>query len=349
MTHEAFTVADFDYELPQGLIAQKPLVERDASRMLVLDRASGQIDHQMIRSLPNWLRAGDLLVVNNTRVLPARIFAKKAETGGRVELLLLHRDPSGEWTCLGRPAKSLRPGQRLIAEPKDGGDPIAIDVIGKRDEGELTVRFFNHGDLDLDRIGAVPLPPYIHESLQSDERYQTIYARIPGSAAAPTAGLHITERLRNELEAVGVGWTEVTLHIGLDTFRPVTVQAIDDHKIHREWCALSPEVANRILQTKRAGGRVVAVGTTSARTLETWGTKTGLGEDGFEGWADLFITPGYVWTVVDAVLTNFHLPRSTLLMMISSFAGYDLVRDAYASAVEERYRFFSFGDAMLIV
>jgi S-adenosylmethionine:tRNA ribosyltransferase-isomerase len=345
-----FKVADYDYDLPQELIAQTPLSERDSSRLMIVEREDARMCHASIRDLPSLLRPGDLLVVNNTRVLPARIFASKAETGGRVELLLLHRDPSGIWTCLGRPAKGLRAGQRLLARASDGKDPVAIDIVSKGEEGEIGVRFADGGDYDLDRIGAVPLPPYIRAPLAEGERYQTVYARIPGSAAAPTAGLHITDRLREELAEIGVQWAEVTLHIGLDTFRPITVETISDHKIHREWCSVPPEIAKQILATKRSGGRVVAVGTTSARTLETWAAKAGNEpENGFEGWADLFITPGYRWRVVDAMLTNFHLPRSTLLLMISSFAGFELIKRAYTEAIENRYRFFSFGDAMLIL
>jgi S-adenosylmethionine:tRNA ribosyltransferase-isomerase len=347
---QPFKTSDFDYDLPQELIAQTPLTERDSSRLMIVEREHARVSHASIRDLPSLLRHGDLVVVNNTRVLPARIFASKAETGGRVELLLLHRDPSGVWTCLGRPAKGLRSGQRLLAEANDGGEAIVIEVVSKGDEGEVGVRFVDGGDIDLHRIGAVPLPPYIRAPLAKGERYQTVYARIPGSAAAPTAGLHITDRLREELTENGVQWAEVTLHIGLDTFRPITVETISEHKIHREWCSLPPEVAKQILATKQSGGRVVAVGTTSARTLETWALKAGSEpENGFEGWADLFITPGYRWQVVDAMLTNFHLPRSTLLLMISAFAGVDLIRQAYADAIENRYRFYSFGDAMLIV
>lgn len=340
----------FDYDLPSELIAQTPLAERDASRMMVVDRASSTIRHEMIRSLPGYLNSGDLLVVNNTRVLPARIFAAKLGSGGKVELLLLHRDPGGVWTCLAKPSKSLRPGQRLLANAHDGGAPVDIEVIENRAGGEVAVRFVGNENGALDRIGSVPLPPYIRAPLATAERYQTVYATTPGSAAAPTAGLHMTDRMRAELSNAGVNWAEVTLHIGLDTFRPVTVDDIDEHRIHREWCSLSPEVAVEIARTKQRRGRVVAVGTTSARTIETWATKSaGNLDQGFEGWADLFITPGYEWKMVDAMLTNFHLPRSTLLMMISSFAGIDLVRTAYAAAIKERYRFFSFGDAMLIV
>ncbi len=347
--HEGLRVDDFDYDLPPELIAQTPLVERDASRMLVVERSTGRLSHESIRSLPNWLKPGDLLAVNNTRVLPARIFTTKEGSGGRVELLLLHRDPSGIWTALAKPSRSLRPGALLLAKPRGDGEPIAIEVIENRSEGEISIRFQGDGDRNLDRIGFVPLPPYIRTPLATADRYQTLYAKVLGSAAAPTAGLHITNRIRDGLVDREVGWAEVTLHIGLDTFRPVTVESVSDHKIHREWCSLSGEVAERVIECKARGGRVIAVGTTSARTLEMWATATGCAATGFEGWANLFITPGYEWKAVDAMLTNFHLPRSTLLMMVGSFAGTELIRSAYASAIAERYRFFSFGDAMLIV
>lgn len=338
-------LSDFDYELPQELIAQVPLVERDASRLLVVNRTTGELIHSAVRSLPDWLEPGDMLVVNNSRVIPARVFARKA-TGGRVEFLLLHRDPGGTWTALARPAKSLRAGMRLFAGEQGSG--TEIEVIEKAADGEVFLRFTGEGDGDLDRIGAVPLPPYIRAKLERDERYQTIYARVPGSSAAPTAGLHITEALRAALLDKGIGWAEVTLHIGLDTFRPVTVERVSEHPIHAEWCRMPAETAQALLNTRASGKRVIAVGTTSARTLELW-SRMGTPAAGFEAWADLFITPGYRWGVVDAMLTNFHLPRSTLLMMISSFAGTALVRRAYAEAIADRYRFFSFGDAMLIL
>ena len=339
-------VADFDYHLPPELIAQEPLAERDASRLLVVDRATGSLQHDSISALPALLCPDDLIVVNNTRVLPARIFAAKAGTGGNVELLLLHRDPSGVWTCLARPAKSLKPGTEL--EVVTDGAFARISVLERLDEGQVRVQFRDNSDDELKRLGVTPLPPYIRRNLDDAERYQTVYARVPGSAAAPTAGLHITERLRRGLHERGIGWAEVTLHVGLDTFRPVTVDRIDDHRIHREWCLLDAEVARRITDTRSAGGRVVAVGTTSARTIESWAGE-GMPNEGFAGWADLFITPGYGWKAVDALLTNFHLPRSTLLMMVSSFAGTELIRQAYRNAIEARYRFYSFGDAMLIV
>ena len=343
-------LSQFDYELPAELIAQTPLEQRDASRMMVVDRKSHSITHQTIRDLPRLMNSGDLLVVNNTRVIPARIFATKKNSGGRVELLLLHRDPSGIWTCLAKPSKSLPAGVALQLATKDGVDLVDVEVIENRGEGEVAIRFAENGRLDLDLIGVVPLPPYIRAPLATAERYQTTYATVAGSAAAPTAGLHITDELRSELQARGVGWAEVTLHIGLDTFRPVTVEVVADHRIHREWCSVPAVTAAAIHSTRARGGRVVAVGTTSARSLEMWGNQSPGGDSGgFEGWADIFITPGYQWMVVDAMLTNFHLPKSTLLMMISSFAGAERIRGAYKIAIEERYRFFSFGDAMLLV
>lgn len=349
-TNTELRLSQFDYDLPPELIAQTPLEQRDASRLMVVDRTTDSITHQTIRDLPRWLHSGDLLVVNNTRVIPARIFATKKASGGRVELLLLHRDPSGMWTCLAKPSKSLRAGVVLHVASKDGTDLIDVEVIENRGEGEVAIRFADSGRLDLDQIGVVPLPPYIRAPLATAERYQTTYAKVTGSAAAPTAGLHITDELRSELRAQGVGWAEVTLHIGLDTFRPVTVERVSDHRIHREWCSVPAQTAELIHATRERGGRVVAVGTTSARSLEMWGSQRAGGPaEGFEGWADIFITPGYQWSVVDAMLTNFHLPKSTLLMMISSFAGAERMRGAYRTAIEERYRFFSFGDAMLLV
>ncbi len=343
-------LSQFDYELPSELIAQTPLEKRDASRLMVVDRHSGLITHQTIRDLPSWLNPGDLLVVNNTRVIPARIYAFKKASGGKVELLLLHRDPSGVWTCLAKPSKSLRTGVVLHIAANVGEDSVEAEVVDNRGEGEVAIRFTESGQIDLDLIGVVPLPPYIRAPLETAERYQTTYARVTGSAAAPTAGLHITDVLRRDLLANGVGWAEVTLHIGLDTFRPVTVESMAEHRIHREWCSIPSETAVAVHETRAAGGRVIAVGTTSSRSLEMWANQTPGGSlEGFEGWADIFITPGYRWKIVDAMLTNFHLPKSTLLMMISSFAGADRVREAYRIAIEDRYRFFSFGDAMLLL
>jgi S-adenosylmethionine:tRNA ribosyltransferase-isomerase len=341
------TVADFDYVLPRELIAQTPLQERDSSRLMVVDRVTGSVSNGLIRQLPARLNENDIVVVNNTRVLPARIIASKCDTGGRVELLLLHRDVAGAWTCLARPSKNLRPGQLLQIDPKKGAERTIIEVVAKGVEGEVSVKFGAGDDARLNELGNLPLPPYIKVPLATPERYQTVYAQVPGSAAAPTAGLHITERMKRELEQRGVRWAEVTLHIGLDTFRPVTVETIEEHRIHKEWCSLPTDVARAIREATSSAGRVVAVGTTSARTLEMWGSL-GSPAEGFEGWTDLFITPGYRWKVVDALLTNFHLPRSTLMMMVSAFAGVDLIRKAYAEAIKARYRFYSFGDAMLI-
>lgn len=338
----------FDYELPPELIAQEPLARRDASRLLVVDGDTGRIAHSTIADLPLQLDRGDLLVANNTRVLPARIFTRKEVTGGRVELLLLHRDPSGNWTCLAKPAKSVRVGTTLLVDRRDGKCAVAITVIERRGEGEVVVAFDNGDDAVLEQIGTVPLPPYIRTKLEQAERYQTTYARVSGSAAAPTAGLHMTDELRGRLAEAGVGWVEVTLHIGLDTFRPVTVERVGEHPIHREWCSLPAETAQAILRTMAEGGRVVAVGTTSARTIESWGAFAAKAPQGYEGWSDLFITPGYQWTVLDGMLTNFHLPRSTLLMMVSAFVGRETVGRAYDEAIRERYRFYSFGDASLL-
>lgn len=344
-------VADFDYDLPQELIAQTPLPDRDRSRLLVLDHASGGVSHAEIRHLGDWLNPGDLLVANNSRVLPARLRARKAESGGQVELLLLRQVSAGRWSALAKPARRLRPGTRLLVTPRPGvavaEAEVVVAAIG--DEGEVEVDLGGLSVARLDDYGEAPLPPYIHTRLDDPERYQTVYASVRGSAAAPTAGLHFTPPLRDDLAQRGVGWAEVTLHVGLDTFRPVTVERVRDHHIHQEWCAVSDETASAIAATKAAGRRVVAIGTTAARTLETLGqTWDPARPQGFAGMTHLFIVPGYQWTVVDALLTNFHLPRSTLLMMISAFAGWEPVRSAYQEAIAQRYRFFSFGDAMLI-
>ncbi|GIW03531.1 MAG: hypothetical protein KatS3mg059_0151 [Thermomicrobiales bacterium] len=266
-------VSDFDYDLPQELIAQTPLPDRDRARLLVLDRASGAIDHSWVYELPRWLRPGDLLVANNSRVIPARLHARKTQTGGQVEILLLQAREEGIWTALARPARRLHPGTLLRLIPRNPTAPAAaLEIIARREDGLVEVRFLDRADLRLEEYGETPLPPYIHQELHDAERYQTVYARVPGSAAAPTAGLHITERLRQQLEEQGVGWAEVTLHIGLDTFRPVSVERVADHKMHTEWCQVSDDTARQIASAKASGGRIVAIGTTSARTLETLGT-----------------------------------------------------------------------------
>lgn len=342
---------DFDYELPPELIAQAPLPDRDASRLMVLDRASGDIHHSTVRELASWLSPGDLLVANNSRVLAARLRGTRVDTGGRVELLLLRRDSLGAWSALAKPARRLRSGTWITIPPRDGsrdGDAMAT-IVAQVANGEVLVELDEALEAGLERYGSLPLPPYIRQELAEGERYQTVYASAAGSAAAPTAGLHFTDELIQRLKVAGMGWTEVTLHVGLDTFRPVMVDRVADHVIHQEWFTVSDEVASQITEAKRDGRRIVAIGTTAARTLETlaqqWGSDKPHGASGLTG---IFITPGYRWQLVDALLTNFHLPRSTLLMMVSSLAGSELIRRAYVTAIDERYRFFSFGDAMLI-
>jgi S-adenosylmethionine:tRNA ribosyltransferase-isomerase len=338
--------ADFDYELPPELIAQTPLERRDASRLLVLERSKGSITHSTVDRLPDFLSPGDLLVANNSRVMAARLMARKVETGGRVELLLLHPLADGSWESLAKPAKRLKPGQRLLVE----GTAYGIEVILRLDNGLVQLRLDDDLVSNLDRVGAVPLPPYIHERLADPNRYQTIYSSRPGSAAAPTAGLHFTPELIDRLRDRGVGWAEVTLDIGLDTFRPVTADDVADHHMHTETCRMDASTAHAIQRTRDTGGRVLALGTTAARTLETagrlWENETPFA---FEDATDIFITPGYRWRVVDGLFTNFHLPKSTLLMMVSALAGREHILAAYREAIRERYRFFSFGDAMLIL
>ncbi len=345
-------VSDFDFELPPELIAQEPITPRDASRMLVLSRASGDITHARVRDLADYLRPGDLLVANNSRVLPARFWVRKVDTGAKVELLLLRAIGDGRWEALGKPAKKLGPGSRLEVVDRATGAPMGeyVDVLERGEYGQIVISFEGLAEQLLDQFGVMPLPPYIHRQLEDPNRYQTLYASVPGSAAAPTAGLHLTPELRQACLDRGADWAEVTLHIGLDTFRPVTVDRVADHQIHTEWCSVSDETARAIAQTKKSSGRVIAIGTTSARTLETLGQRLDLERpEGFSAPTAIFITPGYEWRVVDGMLTNFHLPKSTLIMMISAFAGRERVIAAYQSAIEQRYRFFSFGDAMLIV
>jgi S-adenosylmethionine:tRNA ribosyltransferase-isomerase len=345
-------MADYDYELPGELIAQVPLDDRAASRLLVLDRATGGITHSRFPELPGFLEPGDLVVFNDSRVIPARLTIER-ESGGAGELLLLRRSGSnGVWTALGRPARRLREGERVtVVRPRDDAGPGGEAVILGQDHGGLmTVRLSEAVERELDTFGAVPLPPYITEELADRERYQTVYGQRPGSAAAPTAGLHFTRDMLAVLNDRGVRSAFVTLHVGLDTFRPVTVDFAERHEIHSEWCSVPQQTIDAIASTRARGGRVIAIGTTSARTLETLGQRRSQGNDGaFSVPTSIFITPGYRWTVVDGLLTNFHLPRSTLLLMVSALAGRDRIMRAYREAIDERYRFFSFGDAMLIV
>jgi S-adenosylmethionine:tRNA ribosyltransferase-isomerase len=347
--------SDFDYDLPLEYIAQTPVEPRDASRLLVLRREDGQLEHRAFTDIGDYLNPGDLLVLNRTRVIPARLYARKP-TGGRVELLLLRRQDDLTWECLVG-GKGVKAGTRLAIEQNGPQAEIVAALEGAR----RILRCDRPLDLYLPRIGHTPLPPYIREPLANPERYQTIYAREPGSAAAPTAGLHFTPRLLEALQARGVGLAFVTLHIGLDTFVPVTENDPRRHKIHSEWCQLPPETAEAVNQVRAAGGRIVAVGTTSVRVLESAAHQAEIGIQKsqianrkfkiapFLGSTSLFILPGYEFKMVDAMLTNFHLPRSTLLMLVSAFAGRETVLAAYADAVRAGYRFYSFGDAMLVL
>jgi S-adenosylmethionine:tRNA ribosyltransferase-isomerase len=336
--------ADFYYHLPEERIAQTPVEPRHASRLLVLDRACTSLEHTTFWEIGNYLHPGDLLVINQTRVIPARVFARKP-TGGRVELLLLRREDALTWEALVG-GKGMAPGRTFQVERGPSAEIVA-DLSGSR----RLVRFDEPVEAYLEQAGQMPLPPYIHERLDDPERYQTVYARRPGSAAAPTAGLHFTLELMDLLRAQGVGFASVTLHVGLDTFAPVTENDPREHQIHTEWCELLPEAAQQINRARRQGGRIIAVGTTSVRTLESAARQAGAGDvvGPFSGPTDLFILPGYTFRAVDAMVTNFHLPRSTLLMLVSAFAGRERILETYRTAVEMEYRFFSFGDAMLIL
>ncbi|MEW5940527.1 MAG: tRNA preQ1(34) S-adenosylmethionine ribosyltransferase-isomerase QueA [Chloroflexota bacterium] len=334
--------SDFDYDLPESSIAQTPFEPRDSSRLLVLDRATGGIQHRLFRDIGRILQSGDLLVLNQTRVIPARLFARKP-TGGRVELLLLRRRDLLTWESLVG-GKGLRVASKVKVE--DGPQAEIVEILNG---SERLIRFSEPIEPYFPKVGHVPLPPYIHETLTDPERYQTVYAREPGSAAAPTAGLHFTPRLLDELQASGVKLAYVTLHVGLDTFAPVTESNPEEHKIHTEWCELPQETADAINETKQNGGRIVAVGTTSVRTLES---AANVGRDGippYSGPTSIYILPGFKFKIVDAMITNFHLPKSTLIMLVSAFAGREKILETYQVAIREGYRFYSFGDAMLIL
>lgn len=337
--------ADFDYDLPQDRIAQTPITPRHDSRLMMINRAEGTIEHTVFWEIDRYLKQGDILVVNETRVIPARIFANKQPGGGKVELLLLEKEDLTTWTALGG-GKGLTPGRKLTI---DGG-PDA-EIIQVLDGPKRRVRFDAPIEPFFGQVGHVPLPPYIHTQLDDPERYQTVYAKTPGSSAAPTAGLHFTPSLIQKLTDQGIEFAKLTLHVGLDTFAPVTETDPRKHKIHTEWCELDRDTAEQINAVKTVGGRVVAVGTTSVRTLETAAQKyIGGGVAApFSGPTDLFILPGYVFKGVDVMITNFHLPKSTLLMLVSAFAGRELIFKAYQTAIDEGYRFYSFGDAMLIL
>ena len=338
--------ADFDFDLPEELIAQTPLEKRDASRLLVVDKETGAFSDQHFDQIIDQLQPGDALVMNNTRVLPARLYGIKPETGGHVELLLLKNVQGDDWEVLAKPAKRLRVGSQISF----GDGRLTATVVEELDHGGRIVRFGYEGIFleVLESLGEMPLPPYIHEKLADRERYQTVYAKENGSAAAPTAGLHFTEELLEQIAAKGVKLVYLTLHVGLGTFRPVSVDSLDDHEMHSEFYSLSEEAAQTLRQVKANGDRVIAVGTTSIRTLETIGSKFQGQIQADSGWTNIFIKPGYDWKIVDAFSTNFHLPKSTLVMLVSAFAGRSLTLEAYEHAIAERYRFFSFGDAMFI-
>ena len=337
------TIHDFDYELPETLIAQTPAEPRDSSRLLVLDRRTGAVRHQFFSRILEHIRPGDLLIANDTRVIPARLLGKRADTGGGVEVFLLHRRTQDTWEVLVKPGKKMRPGQKVWFD-----DSLSCEVQDVTEFGGRVVRFLYEGLFEtvLDRLGETPLPPYIHQKLTDPDRYQTVYARERGSAAAPTAGLHFTPTLMDKVKNMGADFAFVTLNIGLGTFRPVRIENIAEHVMHREFYSVPPETVERILETRRRGGRIVAVGTTAVRTLESAAASGQLAAG--SGWSELFIYPGYEFRVIDALITNFHLPQSTLLMLVSAFAGRENVLAAYREAVREQYRFFSFGDAMFI-
>ena len=344
-TQDGLRKKDFYFELPQELIAQDPLEERSSSRLLVLDKHTGAMSHCVFRDVISYLRPGDCLVLNNTKVIPARLLGEREGTGGRVEVLLLKRRGENLWETLVKPGKKAKPGTVISF-----GDGLLVgEVLEVVEEGNRRIRFTYEGIFEeiLDRLGQMPLPPYIKAELQDRERYQTVYSKVSGSAAAPTAGLHFTRELLREIQAMGVSVGYVTLHVGLGTFRPVKEEEIEGHDMHSEYCVIPQETAELINRTKAAGGRVICVGTTSCRTIESWADESGRMEMK-AGWTNIFIYPGYRFKVMDALITNFHLPESTLIMLVSALAGREHVLSAYEEAVRKRYRFFSFGDAMFI-
>lgn len=338
--------SDFFYDLPEELIAQDPLEDRTASRLLVLNRVTGAIEHKIFSDVIDYLNDGDCLVINNTRVIPARLIGEKEGTGGKVEVLLLKRRANDVWETLVKPGKKLRPGARVTF----GDGRLKAEILEIAEEGNRLVRFYYEGIFEeiLDSLGEMPLPPYITHKLEDKEMYQTVYAKYDGSAAAPTAGLHFTKELLNKIEEKGIKIASITLHVGLGTFRPVKVDDVNNHHMHTEWYEVNAEAADIINETKRNGGRVICVGTTSCRTIESVADENGYMK-AKTGETDIFIYPGYKFKVMDGLITNFHLPESTLVMLVSAFAGKENVLAAYETAVKERYRFFSFGDAMILI
>ena len=338
--------SDFFYELPEELIAQDPLEDRTASRLLVLNRKTDKLEHKIFGDVINYLNPGDCLVINNTRVIPARLIGEKEGTGGKVEILLLKRRENDIWESLVKPGKKLRPGARVIF----GDGRLKAEILEIAEEGNRLVKFYYEGIFEeiLDSLGEMPLPPYITHKLEDKEMYQTVYAKFDGSAAAPTAGLHFTNELLEKIRQKGIRIASITLHVGLGTFRPVKVEDVNNHHMHTEWYEVNNEAADIINETKKNGGRVICVGTTSCRTIESVADENGL-MSAKTGETDIFIYPGYKFKVMDGLITNFHLPESTLVMLVSAFAGKDRILSAYETAVKERYRFFSFGDAMILL
>ncbi|KUO66983.1 MAG: S-adenosylmethionine:tRNA ribosyltransferase-isomerase [Gracilibacter sp. BRH_c7a] len=341
---------DFDFYLPEELIAQVPIEPRDRSRMMLIDRAKGELFHYQFNQLDKLLKADDVLVLNKTKVIPARLFGNKKATGTQIEVLLLNRLEKDLWEVILRPGKRLKLGQKVVF----GKGLLEGELISIKDNGNRLIKFEYEGLFEevLDELGKMPLPPYIHIELEDKERYQTVYAKESGSAAAPTAGLHFTEDLLEKLRSKGVEILEITLHVGLGTFRPVKTENILEHEMHSEYFRLDPQTADRINLAKKEGRKVIAVGTTVVRTLEsaaTYSTKKEGELSALDGWTDIFIYPGYEFKIIDGLITNFHFPRSTLIMLVSAFANRELIMKAYETAVKERYRFFSFGDCMLIL
>lgn len=341
---------EFYYNLPEELIAQDPLNDRSSSRLMVVNRTKGTIEHRYFRDVLTYLQPGDCLVLNNTKVIPARLFGRKEGTDAGIEVLLLKRREKDIWETLVKPGKKARIGTRILFGDELGDKSLIGEVVDIVEEGNRLIRFSYTGIFEevLDRLGQMPLPPYITHPLQDKNRYQTVYAKYNGSAAAPTAGLHFTQELLKQMEEKGIVIANITLHVGLGTFRPVKVENVLEHHMHSEYYCIEEAEAEKINQAKKNGGRIISVGTTSCRTLEAVADAMGMVR-GCSGWTDIFIYPGYTFRCVDALVTNFHLPESTLLMLVSALAGRDLVMEAYRIAVEEKYRFFSFGDAMLIL
>ena len=342
---EGMNVKDYDYDLPEELIAQDPLEDRSSSRLMVLDRQTGDVEHRHFTDILEYLHSGDCLVINNTKVIPARLFGVKEDTQAKIEVLLLKRKENDIWETLVKPGKKAKPGTKLVF----GDGLLTAEVVDVVEEGNRLIQFHYDGIFEeiLDQLGQMPLPPYITHQLKDKNRYQTVYAKYDGSAAAPTAGLHFTKELLQKVKDMGVDIAEVTLHVGLGTFRPVKVENVLDHHMHSEFYMVSQEAADKINRAKESGHRVIAVGTTSTRTLEAAADENGRLHE-TSGWTEIFIYPGYRFKVIDALITNFHLPQSTLVMLVSALAGREHVLHAYEIAVKERYRFFSFGDAMLI-